>query len=102
MLAAYLALAAVAITLRLLNLRHLERHGHEVPPELGDVIDAQRLESISDYTRLRGWLGLLGLVSSRLALAAFLFGGGLALYDRAIRTAASALWVQTLLFFLGL
>jgi len=62
MLAAYLALAAVAITLRLLNLRHLERHGHEVPPELGDVIDAQRLESISDYTRLRGWLGLLGLV----------------------------------------
>jgi STE24 endopeptidase len=102
LLAVYLALAGVAITLRLLNLRHLKRHGHEVPPELRDVIDAQRLENISDYTRLRGWLGLLGLLSSRLALAAFLFGGGLALYDRAIRGAASALWAQALLFFLGL
>lgn len=101
-LAAYVAVSALTHALRWVNLRHLAREGHRVPPELESVVDAARLERIADYTRARARFGMLTSVVRDVATIAFLFGGLLGAYDEAIAAVTSSFVGSGVLFFLGL
>ncbi|HEX3774470.1 MAG TPA: M48 family metallopeptidase [Polyangiaceae bacterium] len=104
-LIALLAFASVALGrfgLSWLNLRHLAREGASVPAVLAREIDAERLARISAYTAARSRLGLLRSALSTLVLGAFLFAGGLGLYDGWIASIAHSFIAQGVVFLLGL
>jgi STE24 endopeptidase len=66
---------AVEWSLALLNLRHVRRHGGEVPPPLADRIDAGTARRSREYTVARIRLGLVaGAVSAALTLLLLLSG----------------------------
>ena len=77
----FLVVAALRLLLAWLNLRHLQRAGHVVPPELSADIDTLRLRKISAYTAERARFGLVHSLASSVVTGAFVFGGGLGLYD---------------------
>ena len=80
-LSIFVAIVAARLALSWLNLRHLQRQGHRVPPELAGAVDAERLRKISDYTAERARFGLVHSVFSSLLTGAFVFAGGLGAYD---------------------
>jgi STE24 endopeptidase len=81
-LALFLLVVAFRYWLRSLNLSHLKRHGHTVPPEFEGVVDPALLARMSDYTIENSRLGLLESMIDNIVLLAFLFWGYLALYDQ--------------------
>jgi STE24 endopeptidase len=98
----FLAIAIARLGLSWLNLRHLQREGHRVPPGLEREVDAQRLGKISGYTAERARFGLLHSVLSTAVTALFLFGGGLGWYDRLVADLVGSFVGQSVLFVLGL
>ncbi len=98
----FLAIAAARLGLSWLNLQHLQREGHRVPPGLEAEVDAERLGKISDYTAERARFGFLHSVLSTLVTALFLFAGGLGWYDRLVTGAVASFVGQSVLFVLGL
>jgi STE24 endopeptidase len=98
----FLAIAAARLWLSWLNLRHLRRQGHRVPPGLEREVDAERLGKISDYTAERARFGLLHSVLSTLVTALFLFAGGLGWYDRLVTGAVDSFVSQSVVFVIGL
>jgi len=98
----FVAVTAARLGLSWLNLRHLERTGHLVPPALAREVDAERLGKISDYTAERARFGLVHSVASSAVTAAFLFGGGLGWYDAWIASAGRGFIAGGVLFLLGL
>jgi STE24 endopeptidase len=94
--------ASARLWLSWLNLRHLSREGHRVPPVLAGEVDAERLARMSAYTAARGRLGLVRSALSTIALGVFLFGGGLGWYDTRIAGIASSFVVRGALFVAGL
>ncbi|MFA5514720.1 MAG: M48 family metallopeptidase [Desulfuromonadales bacterium] len=98
----YLLVLLCATALSLLNIRHLRRHGGEVPPAFAGAIDAGTLARTSAYTREVNRAGLVeSLVDSALLLL-FVFGGVLPWYDRWIAGFTDSFVGGGLLFFLGL
>lgn len=67
-----------------LQLRHLRAHGHEVPPELADRVDAGALQRIAAYTLDRTRLHQVRTLVLQAVVGLFLFAGGLAIYDRGV------------------
>jgi STE24 endopeptidase len=98
----YLLTLGFRFLLRWLNLRHLERHGAEIPPGFEGAVDGQTLSRSSAYIRALSRLGLWQMLGSNFVLLAFLFGGGLALYDRWIADLAPSFVGGGVVFFLGL
>jgi STE24 endopeptidase len=98
----YLLTLGFRFLLRWLNLRHLERHGAEIPPGFEGAVDGQTLSRSSAYTRALSRLGLWQLLGGSLVLLAFLFGGGLGLYDRWIRDLVPSFVGGGVVFFLSL
>ena len=101
-LIAFLAVAAASLFLKWLNLRHQEREGTAVPPELADVIDAERLAKIADYTRERARFGIVTALARDVAMVVFLFGGVLGAYDRLVTGVSASPVLSGTLFFVGL
>ena len=95
----FVAVAAARLGLSWLNLRHLQREGHRVPPVLEAEVDSER---ISAYTAARGRLSLLRGLLSALALGAFLFAGGLGAYDAWVASLAHSFIANGVLFLAGL
>jgi STE24 endopeptidase len=102
LLVGFVAVAAASLLLKWINLRHQEREGDEVPPELADVVDAERLRRIADYTRDRARFGIVTAVVRDIAMGVFLFGGLLGVYDRFIASTSSSPVLSGTLFFVGL
>jgi len=98
----YLLALAGRLLLHWLNLRHLERHGAEVPAGFEGAVDRETLSRSSGYTRASSRLGLWRLLAESLVLLAFLFGGALPLYDRLVATLAPSFVGGGVVFFLGL
>lgn len=84
LLGAYVLLVALDAGLHALNLRHLRRHGHQIPAGFEQAIDGALLARTVDYTFARGRLGLIESLLGALLVALFFFCGGLAWLDRAI------------------
>jgi STE24 endopeptidase len=85
-----------------LNLRHLQREGHVVPPVLAADVDRALLSRMSAYTAARGRLGLVRSALSTLAVAAFLFAGGLGGYDAWVAHFGASFITRGVLFSAGL
>ncbi len=98
----YLLFLACGLFLDALNLRHLHRHGGEVPPVFAGAIDAATLARTSAYTVELNRFGLIETLVDSLLLLLFLFGGLLPLYDRWIAGLTDSFLGGGLLFFLGL
>ena len=98
----FVLVAAARLWLSWLNLRHLARRGHLVPSELSGEVDSARLSRISAYTSARGRLGLVQRALSTLVIGAFLFGGGLAVYDACITGLTPSFVWRGVLFVSGL
>ena len=98
----FVAIAVARLWLSWLNLRHLQREGHRVPPGLEGEVSAERLGEISDYTAARARFGLLHSVLSTLVMALFLFAGGLGWYDGVVTGLVGSFVGQSVLFVLGL
>ena len=71
----YLSLEAAEQFLHMLNLRHLSRHGAEVPPGFKAHVDAETLTKIRDYTVAHGRMDRLEALLSTGITLLFLFGG---------------------------
>jgi STE24 endopeptidase len=98
----FATVALVRLALAWLNLRHLRDRGHQVPVGLEREVDADKLRKISDYTAERARFGLLHSALSSLAFGAFLFAGGLGLYDAWVARLTSSFVGGSVLFVLGL
>ncbi|MBI5441346.1 MAG: M48 family metallopeptidase [Deltaproteobacteria bacterium] len=101
-LLAFLVVAAFGYVLRLLNLRYLREHGHEVPPEFEGQADPSLLAKTSDYTVDRTRAGMFESLFDDVVLLVFLFGGVAAGYDGWIAARSSSFFLSGILFFLGL
>lgn len=96
----YLLIVGIGYGLKWLNLRHLETHGAEVPPEFAGRIDEELLRKTRDYTVESSRFGFLESAFSHLVTLVFLFGGLLALYNRAILQWSDSFILSGVLFFL--
>jgi len=75
LLVLYLVIEASEQFLLMLNLKHLVRHGAEVPPDFTEYVDIPTLMNMRNYAVAQGHLSLIeALVSVGLTLI-FLFGG---------------------------
>ncbi|HKK01285.1 MAG TPA: M48 family metallopeptidase, partial [Desulfuromonadales bacterium] len=101
LLLCYLLSLALGLGLRALNLRHLRRHGGEVPPPLAGLIAPEKLAESSAYTLAQSRFGLIETLFSSLLVLAFFFGGLLPVYDGLFAGAGSFV-LRGVGFFLGL
>ena len=80
----YLAVEAAEQFLLLLNLKHLARHGAEVPPGFAEYVNAETLTKIRDYTVAHGRADTVESLSSMAITLLFLFGGLLNWFNNVI------------------
>lgn len=99
-LAAYILVVAAGYILKYLNLRHLKRHGAEIPEEFAGQIDGGLLKKTRDYTVENTRFGFLESAFSHLLTLVFLFGGLLRIYNGVILSLADSFIITGVLFFL--
>jgi STE24 endopeptidase len=84
--------------LRRLNLRHLSRHGHEVPDCFAGMVDEALLTKASDYTLANSRVSLIETLFGNVLLLLFVFAGPLAWFDRLIIGLTDSFISQGVLF----
>ena len=96
----YLVIEAAEQFLGQLNLKHLSRHGAEVPPGFEEHIDAATLRKMRDYTVAHGRLGRIeSFVSTGITLI-FIFGGLLNWLNNRIAAQSWSPVISGVVFFL--
>jgi len=100
LLAIFLTIFTFRGLLSWLNLRHLRRHGTEVPPGFTGQVQQQDLARAVDYTLARNQLGFWSALIGRLIMLWFLFAGGLSWYDRLVAGFSMRFLWHGLTFFL--
>jgi len=75
LLISYLAVEAAEQFLAIINLKHLAKHGAEVPPGFEEHVDSSTLKKIRDYTVEHGRVDRIAAVVSMAVTILFLFGG---------------------------
>ncbi len=78
---AFLLITAFGYGMKFLNLRHLKKFGHQIPPPFEGHIDADLLKKTSAYTIEHSQFGYLESIFDNILLIVFLFGGLLAWYN---------------------
>jgi STE24 endopeptidase len=101
LIALYLTIIGAHVVLDWLNIRHRRRFGGSVPSEFAGHIDATTLQKISAYTADREAFGMIRLLGSAAIEIVFLFGGGLAAYDRWVQGLVSSPIAEGVTFFIG-
>ncbi|HEX9078500.1 MAG TPA: M48 family metallopeptidase [Desulfuromonadaceae bacterium] len=96
----FAVIAAFGYWLRSINLRHLKRHGNEVPEGFEGAIDGEKLRASSAYTFDSSRLGLWESLFDNALLVAFLFCGLITVYDRFIAGLTCSYIASAILFFL--
>ena len=99
-LLSYLLVTGFGYWLRYINLRHLKRHGADVPAGFEDAVDPELLRRTASYTFEQSRLGLWESLFDNAVLLLFLFGGGLSLYDGWVGSLTTSFVGGNLLFFL--
>ncbi|MBE0597864.1 MAG: M48 family metallopeptidase [Desulfuromonadales bacterium] len=97
----YLLVLAAELCLEWLNLRHLRQRAGEMPAAFAGAIDPQLLRRGEEYTVATTRLGLVETLAGGLAMAVFLFGGLLPLYDRWVSALSDSFVFGGVLFFWG-
>ncbi len=101
LLVMFLLTTSLGYFLRSINLRHLKRHGAEVPPGFEGAVNKDLLRRTSAYTLEQSRVGLIESLLESLFLVIFLFGGLLGSYDRWIASFSGSFVASGILFFLG-
>ncbi len=96
----YLAVEAAGQFLLMLNLKHLSRHGAEVPPGFEEHVDAATLIKMRDYTVAHGRVDRIAAVLSMGITFLFLFGGLLNWFNNIIATQGWSPVISGVLFFM--
>jgi STE24 endopeptidase len=97
-LVAYFAVTAAELILRSLNIRHLRRHGGEIPPALAGFVDPALLEKSSSYTVDQSRVELVDSLFDA-ALVLFFLYFFLGPYDRWISSLTGSFVLGGILFF---
>lgn len=100
MLSIFLVTTAVTYWLRHLNLAYLKQHGTQPPEGFETAIDTHKLAESRTYTLDSSRLGLWSSLFDNALLLLFLFGGGIAAYDRFISELGLSPLISAVLFFL--
>jgi STE24 endopeptidase len=100
LIAFYLARFAAGYLLRFLNLRHLQRHGAEIPEGFAGSINAEALAKTARYTVEQSRVGLVRSIYDSALLLVFLFTPLFPRYDAWIGTLSSSFTIQGILFLL--
>jgi len=98
----YLLVVFLTYGLKYLNLRHLRRHGLEIPPGFENIIDEQTLKKSMAYTIEYVRFGFLTSILFTIMLIVFLYGGVLNLYNSWIVSLDLGFILSGVLFFLVL
>lgn len=98
----FLLVLACRLWLRSLNLHHLARFGHQIPPGFEGLVDEERLARTSDYTVANSRIGLVESLCGSLLLLLFIFAGLLPWYDGLIRDLTDSFILRGILFVIGL
>ena len=96
----YLAVEAAEQTLLMLNLKHLARHGAEVPPGFEEHVEAATLTKMRDYTVAHGRLDRVAAVLSMGITLLFLFGGLLNWINNLVATQSWPPVISGVIFFM--
>lgn len=96
----YLGVKAAEQLLLRLNLRHLSRHGAEVPPGFAEYIDSATLRKMRDYTVAHGQVDTLEALFSTGITLFFFFGGLLNWLNNLIAGQAWQPLISGILFYL--
>lgn len=102
LLAAFVVTRAAGYALSCLNLRHLKKHGGDVPPEFAGSVETEVLRRISDYTWETNSTEMARSLAGNCLVLLFLFGGLLCSYDRWIVSVAGVSPWGGVLFLLGI
>ncbi|HEY6871905.1 MAG TPA: M48 family metallopeptidase [Geobacteraceae bacterium] len=102
LLIGYLLTASAGYLLRALNLRHLKRHGAEVPAGFEGAVDRELLARTAAYTVELSRVGLVASLVDNIVLLLFIFGGLLGAYDRWIASLGCSFVTAGVLFFAGI
>ena len=70
--------------LEFMNLRHIKKHGSEIPVEFTGVIEAFDLEKSKAYTFANSRFGMIHTLYNEMITLVFIFGGLLAWYNKAL------------------
>jgi len=98
----YLLVASTGYFLRALNLRHLRKHGAEVPAGFAGAVDGELLARTSAYTFEQSRAGLCESVIDDIFIIVFLFSSLFGTYDRWLASLSGSFVTGGILFFLGL
>lgn len=98
-LSLYAVAAAVRLGLYLLNTRHLQKHGHEVPEEFTGVVDQEKLNKMRDYTLATARLGAVEHLAYDILLVGLLLSGLLPWLTGAISSYGMSFTVSGVIFF---
>ncbi len=99
-LVCYLVVVLCGYFLKSINLRHLQAHGAEIPPEFSGIIDGELLARTRDYTVTHTRFGFAASAFRHLLTLIFLFGGLLPWYNGFILSWDRSFVVSGVLFFL--
>ena len=86
--------------LEFINLKHLEKHGSEIPLGFEDVIDQDKLNKIKCYTIEKTRFGIISSCYDALILLIFIFSGLLGVYNSWILSFHMSFIPTGILFFL--
>lgn len=100
LLSCYLLVTAFGYWLRFVNLRHLKRHGSDIPAGFENALDPDLLRKTASYTFEQSRLALWESLLDSFVLLLFLFGGVLLLYDALVSSLTGSFILNNLLFLL--
>ena len=80
----YVLICLGAVIIEILNLRHIRKHGSEIPPEFTDVIEASDLEKCNSYTFANSRFRTIHTVYNEIITLVFIFGGVLTWYNQTL------------------
>ncbi len=92
---------AVKIALDIINYRHREKYGGEIPDGLEDFVDREKLVKINDYSNSKLKFGEIEYIVNKAVLIALLLSGAFPLYYAFIGSFVSNKYLICLAFFGG-
>ena len=80
----YVLICSGAFIIEILNLRHIRKHGSEIPPEFAGVIESSDLEKCNSYTFANSRFRTIHTVYNEVITLIFIFGGVLTWYNQTL------------------
>lgn len=80
----YVLICLGAFVIEILNLRHIKKHGSEIPPEFTGVIESYDLEKSNAYTFVNSRFRTIHTVYNEIITLVFIFGGVLTWYNKTL------------------